>query len=261
VHDVFGHAGTGRNFDAHLVNRLETEVEQKEVQAAENRGDHVQLELRGETLEARCVVAADGATSTVRRSLDLAYPETAAAYQHHVTLPEKTIDERIGSWFHVHYTFTLGYGWVSPLRGALKVGLGGTGDELDRNSLNDFLETLRTGPLEGAEVEREEAHAIPMAGPIDSPAKGRTLLTGDAGGFVYPGTGEGIYYGIRSGRAAAETVANLVEGKIRDALKTYEEKLREKGLPSLREVDFLEKNLSSEDAAETYVKKLANLLA
>lgn len=252
-----------RGFDAHLVDRLDTTVETREVTDARIHGDRVELECGGETLEARWVVAADGALSTVRRGLGVRYPETAAAHQYRVRLPEEEITERVGNWFHVHYSFTRGYGWVSALRDSLRVGVGGLGEDTGREGLREFFEELSEGPLRDAEVEAEESHAIPMAGPLDPPSEGRVLFAGDAGGFVYPGTGEGVFYGIRSGRAAAETIAADPgrESSVETVAERYVNELRSRGLLSLRDVSFLDEHLSSPDSAERYVRRLGRLLA
>ena len=88
------------------------------------------------------------------------------------------------------------------------------------------------------------------------------MLAGDAGGFVYPGTGEGIFYAMKSGRIAAETMADALERDMLDKETlnvNYTDRLKKAGLLALRDVDFIEKNLSSSDAAESYIKKLSLL--
>ncbi len=101
-----------------------------------------------------------------------------------------------------------------------------------------------------------------MRGPINKLAADRTVLVGDAGGFVFPGTGEGVFYAIKSGRIAAEVIGKALEVQKFDLEflgKSYAEKLEKNGLMSLREVDFVEKVLSSPEKADKYVRRLKRL--
>ena len=98
-----------------------------------------------------------------------------------------------------------------------------------------------------------------MAGPQKQLTADRTILVGDAGGFVFPGTGEGIYYAIKSGRLAGEVVIQAFDEQRSDREyleKLYNEKLRANGLLSLRDVDFIENVLSSSENVEKYLRKL-----
>jgi flavin-dependent dehydrogenase len=53
-----------------------------------------------------------------------------------------------------------------------------------------------------------------------SPGAGRVLLAGDAAGFAEPVFGEGIYFAVKSGRAAASAVMGALTGK-KSAVPSY----------------------------------------
>jgi geranylgeranyl reductase len=132
-----------------------------------------------------------------------------------------------------------------------------------KKTLNEFLEQsfIKEKILDG-EIVGMESHPIPMGGPLNKLCADRTILVGDAGGFVFSGTGEGIYYAIKSGRVAGEAICQALEAGQFDGDflgKLYAEKLEKSGLSSLREVDFAEKVLSSPKNAEKYVRTLKKL--
>ena len=113
--------------------------------------------------------------------------------------------------------------------------------------------------LNKAKAIGKEAAIIPMAGPLVKPVSNQILFAGDAGGFVYPGTGEGIYYAMKSGIAAGKTISHMLYENCNDSnkiQKKYVDELEKNGLMILRDVNFIEKNLSSLENAENYVKKI-----
>jgi flavin-dependent dehydrogenase len=110
---------------------------------------------------------------------------------------------------------------------------------------------------------RKETHVIPMSGPLDRLTGNRAVLVGDAGGFVYPGTGEGIYYAIKSGQIAAQVVDQAIDDKDFDGEfleKTYLDELEKNGLLGLRDVDFVERYLANSASAEKYVRRLKHMI-
>ena len=80
----------------------------------------------------------------------------------------------------------------------------------------------------------------------------RTLLAGDAAGFVSPFEGEGIYYAKRSGEIAAEVISGAISGY--NTLECYEKLWK-------KEFDFsvlkkLSLFLSSEAVLEAFVREI-----
>ena len=65
-----------------------------------------------------------------------------------------------------------------------------------------------------------ERGLIPVNGPVKRTFSSRTLLAGDAAGFVSPFDGEGIYYARRSGEIAAQILSHAISGN--NPLSDYE---------------------------------------
>ncbi len=64
---------------------------------------------------------------------------------------------------------------------------------------------------EGGKIIRVEAHPIPEH-PRPKRIQGRIALVGDAAGYVTKCSGEGIYFAAKSGRMAAEAIAEGTQG-------------------------------------------------
>jgi geranylgeranyl reductase family protein len=259
------------SFDDFLVKRLKTEVTEMHVADCVLKDDFVEVKGReGSVLSARVVVGADGVNSVVSKSMGMdinsKQGDYALALQYEIILSKQDIDEKIGNWFEVYYTIPYGYGWISPLSEAVKVGMGSPAPSFKKNSKNMLQEFLDQSPIKekvsGGTVKDMEAHMIPMRGPWPVLSGNRCLVVGDAGGFVFPGTGEGVYYAIKSGRIAAEVIHGTFEKgnwKAEFLEKTYIEQLRANGLISLREVDFVERVLSSPENIESYIRRLRKM--
>jgi geranylgeranyl reductase family protein len=245
-------------FDAYLLRSIDEKPVLAKVSGVREREDAVELLTGRGRISARYLIAADGANSVARRCLGIRYEKLALACQYVIALPEEAVEERIGEWFEVYYLFSRGYGWLAPLRGAVKAGIGGLGGAFSRRALESFIKAPPLAEkLEGGRVLRYQAHRIPMGGPLERLATRRVAFAGDAGGFVFPGTGEGIYYAIKSGIAAARAVARAMAGG--ELARAYWEEARSAGLLSLRGVDFLDTVLASPQHAERYVRRLKKL--
>src|SRR5215831_7455958 len=105
-----------------------------------------------------------------------------------------------------------GYGWVFPKRQHICVGIGGRvkpGVDI-RQIMRAFMERSRETNLIPVDLRLSSPdYALDPAGAVhkmDSLTRNRTILIGDAAGFVSGSTGEGIYPGMVSGAIAAEVV-------------------------------------------------------
>jgi geranylgeranyl reductase len=124
-----------------------------------------------------------------------------------------------------------GYSWIVPKKDYV---LSGT------SSLRDYPD------IPG------EKGLIPVGGPVKKTFSRRTLLAGDAAGFVSPFEGEGIYYARRSGEIAAEVVSGAISG--RNTPEDYEKRWK-------KEFDFsilagLSLLLSNEMVLEAFVREI-----
>lgn len=118
-----------------------------------------------------------------------------------------------------------GYGWVFPKKDHWSVGVG-TGKDLARHP-NVYYSSLLKDQGLAKEIlrERRRGFRIPLfSGRRSRIVKERSLLVGDAAALVDPFLGEGIYYAIRSGQLAAETIHQaLLSG--RSDLAGYRDKV------------------------------------
>jgi geranylgeranyl reductase family protein len=168
--------------------------------------DAVQLITNGETYRARFLVGADGASGQVRRLC-----AAGSWFSQGFALEVKTAMPR----GEVDLTFDFaavpdGYAWIFPKGDHLNVGVyapsPATG--LTRNRLLSYVtQRVKTETLDqvigqylgigagGCETEY-----------VQPEMRDRVLLVGDAGGFVDPLTGEGIYGALLSGQAAASAI-------------------------------------------------------
>jgi geranylgeranyl reductase family protein len=253
-------------FDEFLVKSLGLEITQERASKLVEHPEYIEVIGNSNSYKTKIVIGADGVNSIVRKNAGISLETVATAAQYEITIPEYEIENRIGNWFEVHYTIPYGYGWISPLKNTVKVGVGGVSPDLMKNTkkyLDEFLvQPQIKDKIGNGKINNFELHRIPMSGPLDQLVANRQILVGDAGGFVYPGTGEGIYYAIKSGRLAGEVIVKALHEQRFDQQfleKLYTKELKANGLLSLRDVDFVERVLSNSENVERYLLRLKKL--
>jgi len=107
------------------------------------------------------------------------------------------------------------YGWVFPHGQSASVGMGTGIDGFDLKKATADLRVV--SGLADCETIRKEGAPIPLQ-PLDKWDNGKdVVLAGDAAGVVAPSSGEGIYYAMAGGRAAATAAqAALKSGRTKD---------------------------------------------
>ncbi|HEV8651109.1 MAG TPA: NAD(P)/FAD-dependent oxidoreductase [Actinomycetes bacterium] len=152
---------------------------------------------------AAVVVGADGANSVTRRLAGVAAApaaHTAIALRGYATAAHRT-----GELYLAWTAAGLTYAWSFPAGGdrvnagfILPLARLHGGKAALRAELRRHLPDLDCDPA------TLKAHHLPLSSARPVPYQGRVLLVGDAASLVNPLTGEGIYYGLASGRLAAE---------------------------------------------------------
>jgi geranylgeranyl reductase family protein len=180
------------------------------------------VSVGAERLEADVVIGADGANGIAARSLGLPPHEYGVAFEGNISY-DHAPRERFRARAVVEVGVVPGgYAWVFPKGDHVNVGVGGWRSEGPR--LREWLGQLCAAfQIDEAQVHDLRGHRLPMRGASRRPVEGRVLLVGDAAGLVDPLSGDGMYEAFVSGRLAAATALDVLEGCASD-LDTYAER-------------------------------------
>lgn len=192
----------------------------------------------GRLFQAEIVIAADGAASRIRRTLErqgrlpgVKRHETAAAL-------EVTVAAGAGGPFPDYPVIAYGwipwgYAWSFPGAHGRLIGMAALKRRAGRRLRARFADFLSTEPLPPAPWARPASREIPFGNYLRRPGWDRILLAGDAAGMADPFLGEGIYYAHRSGALAARAVI-ACRGRPGAALAVYTAAYRALIYPELR---------------------------
>jgi flavin-dependent dehydrogenase len=194
--------------------------------------DKVRIFLNDDNkIESEIIVGADGVWSIVAKKSGLRKRGVnfgLCVFQE-FELDEKTLDTFFGEkrFGHIHSRFhgLSGYGWVFPKKKHINIGIGEiiSRSKKSTNKTNllktykEYIETLKEDNLipNNIKIDRCKGGALPVF-PLEKTYGERVLLIGDAGGFINPLTGEGIYYAMSSGDIAAEVITEALESRKTD---------------------------------------------
>lgn len=190
-----------------LLQRAESagaQVEKERVMGLDRAGSRWRIRTRTGDLEADYCVVATGARNTLRNvGTEWRAADTMVALGYYVPAEQNRIDIQF-------FPQLEGYIWVFPRCGHLSVGICGKGEPSAqmRRRLDRWMDERGLSRKDAAFF----GHTIPA---LERPSWSRNRIAGDgwvavgdAAGLVDPVTGEGIYYAIRSGDLAAQTVLN-----------------------------------------------------
>ena len=125
-----------------------------------------------------------------------------------------------------------GYGWIFPKGDHLNIGVGGW--KYLGPTLRDRLDhVVRFYGFNPTDLWGVRGHHLPVRQRGSPLVDGNVVLVGDAAGLVDPLTGEGIYTGFWSGRAAAEQISAYVAEQAPD-LDGYRRDVERVLIPELR---------------------------
>ena len=189
-------------------------------------------------LQARHIIGADGANSIVRNHFPLEKNSWTKNLAGAVEIRVPKEDFPVCS-DHPHLYIDVvdsGYGWVFPNKTEMVVGICGL-QKKNKNFGSLFKEYLKMLGVEDVAAFQKKyplkGHPLPYGNVVNRPVFGKTLLVGDAGGFVETLLGEGIFYAIATGKYSAEAI--IEAEKSGSAVKgIYTERLKNTVLPEIR---------------------------
>jgi geranylgeranyl reductase family protein len=202
------------------------------LQSINRFGDYLQVVAGDTSYSARFLVGADGASGQVRRLCSQgSWFSQGFALEVQTAVPAKDID-----LIFDFASVDKGYAWIFPKKDHLNVGIYSSSSDvrLTRKGLLQYVETAVgtdvvdqvTGQYLGLGAGGYKAESM------QPELRDQVLLIGDAGGFVDPLTGEGIYGALHSGQAAAQAIHSEMLGKtaavaaFADATEGYRHTLR-----------------------------------
>ncbi len=203
----------------------------------------------GLRIEARYLIAADGAWSPTRKMLGAEHPpgylgEWHAFRQYYTGVADRASRE-LTVWFEPD--FLPGYAWSFPVgQGEANVGFGilrGRGGHSGYRVSDmrwlwpEILERTHVSEVLGSAARPEGPHrAWPIPSRIDRArlTLGRALWVGDAAAAPDPMTGEGIGQALETGVWAAEAVLGAGATRPEVARSSYERRVRWNLLPDYR---------------------------
>jgi geranylgeranyl reductase family protein len=212
----------------HAVSAGATLLEQSPLLGLERDGNLWKARIAKETLRARTVIAADGATGVTARMAG--WRDTLAcipALEAELERGTHVTEEALFDFADVDQ----GYAWCFPKREQLSVGILSMqrGTKGLRESLDRWL--VRRG-LSQLAVREVAGYIIPVR-PRAVLARNGCLLAGDAAGLVDPLTAEGISLALTSGEAAGRAALSP------EPEQAYRHELERDVLPELRAARFL----------------------
>lgn len=195
-----------------------------DVVRAGDRVEAVVFRVDGQLREVRCrtLVVADGVRSPLGRRLgrewhrDTAYGVAARGY-----LDTGRDDDWISSHLELRGEggeLLSGYGWIFPLgNGQVNLGVGTLATarrpaEVALRPLMEFYARQRRADWDlGTELRMPTSALLPMGGAVSGVAGANWALVGDAAACVNPLNGEGIDYGLETGRLLVDQLAERAD--------------------------------------------------
>lgn len=222
---------------------------------------HEKHSRREQTLRAEAVIGADGAYSPTAKALGLPRLPRCIAIQERIRLPAEQMarwEDTAGLYLGHDVSPDL-YAWVFPKADHIAVGCGaGPGNTTQARQLLANLKQRIAPELAGGESFLEEAHALPMH-PRPHIAFERVMLVGDAAGLVVGTSGEGIYWAMKSGQWAAETLVEALPNGSQQALRRYEQRWWKEYGSMYRFLQWLQKwSYSNERQMEVFTDMCRN---
>ena len=172
----------------------------------------------GKTFKGSIIIGADSANSVVAAKAGIrkkwSNNEVALCFESEVRISDADMRQLDPDMLELYFiNIPLGYGWLFPKKSSISLGVAGGLPYLQnkRGIFSDFCSTVSKLKSINITVPKFRAHLAPAGGMNREIVADRTMLVGDAAGFIDPFIGEGIYYAMRSGQIAADCCRKAIE--------------------------------------------------
>lgn len=180
----------------------------------------------GTSVDSKIVIGADGIWSIIARKSGLTQRQKGVGmclFQE-CRVGGETLDKYFSKKRHCHIHIkllgTAGYGWVFPKNEHLNIGIGEIkpkGNKLKgkanlKEVFINYIDILKENNIipNNLKIGKIQGGALPIS-LLEKTYSDRVILCGDAGGFINPISGEGIYYAMASGEIAVKVIVDALK--------------------------------------------------
>lgn len=180
----------------------------------------------GTNVESQIVVGADGVWSNIAKKSGLNQSRKNVGiclFQEYPVSREtldRFFDEKRFCHIHMKLQGIAGYGWVFPKKEHLNIGIcefkpvvnQSRGKTKLSEVYKNYIKILKESKIipDDLKMGQVKGGALPSF-PLEKTYSDGVILCGDAGGFINPVSGEGIYYAMSSGEIAARVITEALE--------------------------------------------------
>ncbi len=193
-------------------------LEGRRVTSVSENSSHVEVRCStGEVFSARYVVGADGASGFIGRThFGMRPRECAVSITAEVPYSRDLMEGIKGRLFIDFGGVPFGYSWIFPKEKFLSVGIAGDAAKVGGRIKDYFNSFVGTHPLlKNLEIIERTGWTVPIFyGQMPAVTKKRILIAGDTGHLVDPFLGEGIYYAMKTAKAASAAVIDALRGAL-----------------------------------------------
>ncbi len=196
------------------------EFKQENVKQANYGSNCIEITTDTSVHQGKVLVIANGVNSKLPRMFGFkrmySQKSTALTMNSETPMSNDLLDKHFSKKRFISLFFgpvSRGYGWVFPKNGVLNIGIGCTRKYLShaRVEFEKFVETTKEYfNLGDFKPEKPRGHLIPFSAPRKKTYANRVMIIGDAAWMVSALSGEGICYGLISGKLAAETAVKAL---------------------------------------------------
>ncbi len=191
----------------------------------------------GKTFKAKYIIGADGVNSKVRQEV-FTKNSNSKMWQKNlamgleIVIDRKKLERQIDHPIIYFGYVNCGYSWIFPNKERIIVGMGGLNRKNKKGVAKSFYSFLSSLGLPVQQNSRAKGHLVPYGNFLMEPIQGRILLVGDAGGFVDPIFGEGIFYAQETAFLASIAILQNEFGK-KELQRSYLDMLQRYVYPEL----------------------------